>query len=389
MLLYFDLQNYLIILRQVWRAKHWRRRNRMLIKLLVGVPLVWLFHAICFFLDYIFCPSLWRKEPEKPVFIVGHGRSGTTLMHRLMAADEERFSYFLYWEMFFPSLLQKRFIRLLGKLDSALLGGYFMRKLEAWDERKFGYVRHIHNLGLWVPEEDDFVNTFAFTAGYWIVQAPFMEHLDVFNLDLKPPKTRKRWMGYYRECIKRQLALTGGNRIHLSKNPLFCGRVESLIEAFPEARFVVMVRDPVECIPSLIKLMETVWTRGGWSKEECQESLRLLRQQSFHCYRLPRIALDRHPETPHAIVDYRKLIEHPGDTVRTVYEKLGLEITEQFAATLEVEESKAKKHSTHHSYGAEQMGEVTPELLESELERFYEEFEWPRHSAAAQASDNS
>lgn len=381
MLLYFDLDNYFTMVHQVWRARHWRKRRSMLLKLLVGVPVVWLFHACCFLLDYVFFPSLWRKKTEQPVFIVGHGRSGTTLMHRLMAADEERFSYFLYWEMFFPSLLQKKLIRWVAAIDQRFLGSRLLHRLQAWDERKYGYVRHIHNMGLWVPEEDDFVNTFAFTAGYWIVQAPFMEHMDVFDLDNKPAHKRRRWMKYYRECIKRQLCLNGSNRIHLSKNPLFCGRVETLIDTFPDARFVVMVRDPMECIPSLIKLMETVWQRGGWSVEQCQPSLQLLREQSFNCYRLPREALAKHPNIRHAIVDYRQLVEHPGETVKSVYQQLELPLSKHYEQILVEEESKAKRHKTHHSYGADQLGDLSPDLIYNQLQPFYQEFNWPRGSA--------
>ena len=52
-----------------------------------------------------------------PVFVVGHARSGTTLLHRLLSEDTERFSVFLYWELFFPSLLQKKVIRWLIACD--------------------------------------------------------------------------------------------------------------------------------------------------------------------------------------------------------------------------------------------------------------------------------
>ena len=106
--MYFDVEYYLRVVRHVWALKSWRGRNRMLFRLLVLVPLTTVFHGICFLLDYLLFPRLWRQQAIKPVFIVGHARSGSTLCHRLMAADGETFSYFLYWETFFPSLLQKR-----------------------------------------------------------------------------------------------------------------------------------------------------------------------------------------------------------------------------------------------------------------------------------------
>ena len=92
----------------------------MLRRLLLWLPLQSLFHSLCFLLDYLFFPRLWRQRVDRPVFIVGHARGGTTLCHRLLAADGDHFSYFLYWELLFPSLLQKKLIRALGKLDRAL-----------------------------------------------------------------------------------------------------------------------------------------------------------------------------------------------------------------------------------------------------------------------------
>ena len=126
--MYFDFQYYWRVLHHVWGLKHWPGRRRLLCRLLLLVPLATLFHAICFVLDYAFFPRLWRQRVQCPVFIVGHARSGTTLAHRLLAADGDTFSYFLYWETFFPSLLQKKCIRLLGWLDDQWLGGVLHRR---------------------------------------------------------------------------------------------------------------------------------------------------------------------------------------------------------------------------------------------------------------------
>jgi len=39
------------------------------------------------------------------------------------------------------------------------------------------------------------------------------------------------------------LARSGTDKIHVSKKPLYCGRVGTLIEAFPDARIVLLVRN--------------------------------------------------------------------------------------------------------------------------------------------------
>ena len=85
--MYIDLQYYWRVLLHVWSLKQWPGRTRTLIRLLLLVPLEYLFHTVFFLLDYLFFPALWRQKVQRPVFIVGHARSGTTLAHRLLAAD--------------------------------------------------------------------------------------------------------------------------------------------------------------------------------------------------------------------------------------------------------------------------------------------------------------
>jgi hypothetical protein len=110
MIFYFDFATYFRLLRLAFGEAPANRRQ-LLFRLLVRVPLVALFHTICFFLDGILFPGLHHIEVRSPVFIVGHARSGTTLLHRLMSEDGDRFSSFMLYELWFPSLLQKKVIR--------------------------------------------------------------------------------------------------------------------------------------------------------------------------------------------------------------------------------------------------------------------------------------
>ncbi len=386
MFMYFDLDYYFIMLRQLWREPPSRRRRKVLFTLLITVPGMYLFHAMFFFLDKLLFPGLWFQHIREPVFIVGHARSGTTLMHRLMAADGERFSYFLYWEMFFPSLTQKKLLRLLGLLDRTLLNSYFYKRLKAWDKRTFDPMREIHNTGLWVPEEDNFVMTYAFASGYWILQAPYMQHLDMFRVDNFAPKKRRRWLNYYKECVRRQLYLSGGNKTHLSKNPVFCGWVESLIETFPDAKVVVMMRNPFECMPSLLKLVKIQWHRGGWPESSYRESLRILAEQSYDCYRLPQAALAAHPEVPGLIVDYRELVAQPDLSVKAIYQELGLAVSPQYERVLAEEASRARSHSSSHRYSLEEFG-LNAEMIRTALADFFDSYGWESEEQLEESKD--
>src|SRR5262249_22794876 len=220
----------------------------------------------------------------------------------------------------------------------------------------FGPTNHIHYQSLTAYEEDDFVLTYSCASGYWIVLLPYMGELDFYYVDRHPERRRRRLMRFYKECVRRQLYLNGPDKIHLSKNPTFAGRVESLIETFPDARIVVPFRNPYETIPSLLKLMKVAWAMRRWSDAEMQRSLRILAEQSYHTYRYPLEVLARHPETRQSIVDYAELVAAPKRVIERVYADLGFPITPAFEQTLVAEEQKAKKHEKAHAYSLEEFG---------------------------------
>ena len=382
---YFDWRTWRKMLSLAWREQNPRNRRQLLFTLLLVVPGAASVHALCFWLDPFLFPALRRTRVVAPVFILGHARSGTTLLHRLMSRDAERFSAFRLWELFFPSLLEKRVILGLAALDARWLGGRLALRVRAWEERKFGKTRHLHPMGLSEPEEDDGVLTHSCASGAWIVRFPYLGELDFYHVDERPERERRRLMRFYAECVRRQLCSNGCDRIHLSKNPIFAGRVEALLETFPDARFVVPFRNPYETIPSLLKLMQVGWRMRRWSEDEMQRSLRVLAEQSYHTYRYPLEVLARHPETRHAIVDYAELVAEPKQVVTQVYASLGLPMTPAYAEILAGEERKARAHETTHAYALAEFG-LRAETIRAELADLFERFAWqepPARQAAA------
>lgn len=372
--MYFDFDYWWRVVRHVYGLKHWSGRWRMLLRLLVVVPLSSCLHALFFLLDYLFFPRLWSQQVIAPVFIVGHARSGTTLMHRLMSADSGRFSDFLYWEMFFPSLLQKKIIRWLGGVDERYLNGAIHRRLKRWDDDTFGPYRHMHNMSLWNSEEDCFALQAAFVSQQWSLDVPMMDVVDFFHVDQMPTK-RRRWLHHYKELVKRQLLLNGGDKIHLSKNPVMSGWVESLIETFPDARFVMMIRDPAECLPSLLKLVELTWQGKGWSEADYGPSLQILNGICYEHIHHARKVLAENPQTRQFEMDYQLLTGSPREAVHAVYEALGLEVTDSFDQWLLAQAERERTHLSRFEYS---LGEyrIDPEALKLEFAELYAQYQW-------------
>ena len=61
-------------------------------------------------LDRILFPA-YRKQPiDRPVFIVGNPRSGTTFLHRLLLGSGDDLAAFELWEMLFPAITARKLL---------------------------------------------------------------------------------------------------------------------------------------------------------------------------------------------------------------------------------------------------------------------------------------
>ena len=384
----FDFSNYFKMIRLAWNEKIPRARYRYLAVLLLATPVVSTFHAICFFLDGLLFPAMRRVEVKAPIFMVGHARSGTTLTHRLMSADKGRFSSLMLYEMYWPSLIQKKVIRWIARYDAEHWRGLLAGQVAAWEEWRYGRMRDMHAMGLTFYEEDDISLYWSMASGFWITKMPYMGDLDFYWMNEWPARKRKRYNDFYREVVRRQLYLNGPELTHLAKNPMYSGRVESLIEAFPDCRIVVNVRNPYETIPSLMSLMRSAWKELGWDEAKQLETLNILASQSFHDYRHPLEALDRHPEIKRAIVDYRDLTSDPAATIEKVYAELDIPLSSGFREFLAQQGKREKKHDGKHEYSLAQYG-LEADAIHEELAPLFERFGWDAAPSAKLAGTSS
>src|ERR1700743_1551509 len=73
------------------------------------LPLRQAISAITLALDYVFSPG-HRKQPlDRPIFIIGNPRSGTTFLHRLLLGAGDMAAFEL-WEMLFPAITARKLL---------------------------------------------------------------------------------------------------------------------------------------------------------------------------------------------------------------------------------------------------------------------------------------
>jgi hypothetical protein len=318
-------------------------------------------------LDEVFYPSYRQTNISQPVFIIGNPRSGTTFLQRLLAKDGKNFLSMKAWEIFgAPSILMRKTAWLSVRAARAL-GIRISRRIRKL-ERLWKESDPIHRLKLREPEEDEylFIHNFS-TMKIWSFAAMEEESEPyIYYDDRLPEHERDRMMDFYENCIQRHYYSHGGNgRHYLSKNPNFSPAIQTLLDRFPDAKFIYLLRNPLKAVPSHISLKEREWQMLGSPLEKyaCRD---FILRSSEHWYDYPLSKLMQLPENQQIVVRFDDLISDAKDTVERIYQRFGLTLTQEFRELLEIETSLARKHKSQHHYEIEEMG-ISPQALE---ERF-------------------
>ncbi|WP_255460461.1 sulfotransferase [Lacibacter sediminis] len=243
----------------------WFNTKRILISLIL-VPIF----TICliinrFFLllDHVFFPHFIRQSIRNPVFIVAAPRSGTTYLFHTLAADKNNFTTFKLWEIILaPSIIQKYFFLGLLKCDRTL-GSPLKKVILSVENRLLDNFKHIHKIGLSLPEEDEAIllwNMSTFYLNFFFPDTNYFNNYFAFD-DKMTTVNKERIMRYYRKCVQRHNFVFNrrGTKKFLSKNPAMMSKVKSLHQFFGDATIVTITRCPSKTIPSTIALNNSIY----------------------------------------------------------------------------------------------------------------------------------
>ncbi len=167
---------------------------------------------------------------EDPIFVIGHWRSGTTLLHELLALDD-RFT--------FPSSM-------------ACFSPHHFLFVEPYAQRWLAWLlpshRSMDNVPLaWdSPQEDEFaLCNLGIGSPYGTIAFPNRppQSEEYFDLETLSAEARERWQQRLLWFLK-QVTLRHPKRLVL-KSPPHTFRIRVLLEMFPDARFVHIVPQSV------------------------------------------------------------------------------------------------------------------------------------------------
>jgi hypothetical protein len=199
--------------------------------------------------DFLYSDELARTPiRQTPLFIIGHWRTGTTLLHELLILDG-RHTYPNSYQCLDPNhfLLTEAFFRRWVR--------FLMPSRRPMDNMAAGWER---------PQEDEFaLCMLGQPSPYLTVAFPNQppQFQEYFDIDQLAPRAREKWKHTFLGFLRR-LTIKDSRRLILKSPPHSC-RIATLLEIFPEARFIHIVRDPYVVFPSTMNLWKSLYQTHG------------------------------------------------------------------------------------------------------------------------------
>lgn len=369
------------------RGKNYRLTPKRFLVLFIWLVLyipAQIINRFFFLLDELLFFKYHKQPITQPVFIIGNPRSGTTFLHRLMDKDEGTFSSFIVWELIFaPSITQRKLVWAVGKIARFL--GAPVQKVRQRINRNLAKGSKAHAIKIDAAEEDDHILIHAWSSATLWPLYPIEEELMpyfFFDRDI-PPNQRIKVMAFYRNMLQRHLYAHGGKCRLLSKNPAHTAKLASLLATFPDARFINLVRNPFESLPSMMDYMALGWKFLCDPLEEYPHKERFFEVMTYY-YRYPVEFFNGQPDRC-MTVKYEDLVSDPGEIVEDIYDWLGMEMSPSFIDIVNAEVEKAAGYQSEHDYSTERMGINKAQIFETfqEVFSFYEfdtlDYELPDH----------
>lgn len=246
-----------------------------------------------------------------PVFLLGPGRSGTTLLYKLLAAMPG-VAYLSNYNARLP------WAPLLSALGRPIQGSFQLKRF-AWFQDEggayFNAGRQWYRRLIPTPVE-----------GEAVYRACGVPEDDRLAAPLSPPSA---------ECLKRQferIAAAFGSPVLVSKRTVNNRRVPHLLQAFPQARFVCLLRDGRAVARSLVRVHwwadHTLFWEGRSPRELVaagRDDLELAARNWVEEMRQMESGMGLMTPASRLIVHYDDLLCRPRETLKAVHEFIGVQ----------------------------------------------------------------
>ncbi|MGE0385826.1 MAG: sulfotransferase [Gammaproteobacteria bacterium] len=286
-------------------------------------------------------PVIARQEIVAPLVVTGLPRSGTTILHALLAQDPAVRSPQM-WEL---SAISPPPRTETYRTDPRIAAG------QAQIDALPAQFKAMHAMGATLPEECNSIMTMAFRSPNFGAMARVPGYMDwlLHEADMTPA------FEIHRHVLQHLQAFAPGSRWVLKAPPYLFWPVD-LFAAYPDAKVVMTHRDPAEVIPSNASLVGFLI---GAQSEAARSELGAAQLEMWALGADRMMAYREGPGAGRQIIDvhYRNFIKDQIGFVAGIYAAFGLDFTDEARAAMTafIADNEQGKHGSH-SYSAQQFG---------------------------------
>jgi omega-hydroxy-beta-dihydromenaquinone-9 sulfotransferase len=254
---------------------------------------------------------------ERPVFILGLPRSGTTHLFELLSQSPD-----LCFPTRFDAFNPHSFL-LLRRIGLFALLSKLPKFKRAMDNLRVGWDS---------PEEDIVALAILASKGERLFQMFPRDSAKTRNLPVDISGKRAKSLGLIR-CLRpflQKLIHLHGKRV-LLKSPGHMGRVEEILEVFPQAKFVTIFRNPLHQTASLRAIREfgnPFWCALQWPMRKTTASLQT-QERLLRCYFQTRQFI---PAANLFETTFEELVADRSGTISRICEKFSIKPPTNFEA---------------------------------------------------------
>jgi Sulfotransferase family len=263
-------------------------------------------------------PQILEQPIERPIFIAGLPRSGTTFLHSLLAQDHTNLVPCV-WQLIHPY-----------PLDGRGAGPDLRSHRVARQLRMFGMLapefQHMHPIDASSPQECSEITAHVFAS----LRFDTTYHIPRYRswLDESGHIDAYRFHKRFLQHLQHQ-AVGAGRWVLKCPDHIFA--LDALRAVYPDARVVFVHRDPLAVLPSVARLTEVL--RRPFTRHI--DKLEIGRQDADRWLAATELMIEAANEErfdePILHIHYTNLVSEPLETVKTLYRHFGRALDPQAA----------------------------------------------------------
>lgn len=308
-------------------------------------------------------PEIDDEVIDKPVFVTGLPRSGTSILFELLAQDRQ-FLAAANWEFILPCPPPEA---VTYRNDPRIPKAEHLIQMMG---RVAPTYRTMHEMGAWIPNECGIVFQMEFLSYHQagVFQIPSFTNW-LIGADMRPAYR------FHKRLLK-LLQWRNPRTRWLLKSPEHLTNLPVLFDVYPDAQVILAHRDPVKAYASTTNLMGTLFWMRSNKPFDAAAFEQLLRPEGMAARFDLVIDWIKRGVIPRGQVldaQYAQLIQQPVEALEALYERMGLDFTPQARRAV----AGYLQAKPQHKFGAHQYQASTTDEAHAPFHRYQEYFGVP------------